>query len=317
MSITPIPIGQPTFLNMPRCEDLSTLDADIAIIGVPFTVPYDLAASRQVSSNAPEKIRKHSNRLAAFLQHHDFDFDGPPLGDGTIKIVDCGDVTMQPGAFDENAEATRKVIDMILSKGAVPFVLGGDHAVPIPVFKAYENHKKIHIVQVDAHIDWREERNGVHEGLSSVMRRGAELPWVTGMTQVGIRTAGSARTEEFEAAKAYGATLIGAREVHERGIQAVLDQIPDGENYYITLDADGLDPSIAPGVRSQAFNGLTYQETFDLFHGVAQKGPIVGFDVVEVVPQFDIGGITSFLSARIILNTFASMIRSGQFGDRL
>lgn len=314
MLTVPVTEGRPAFLGMPRCKDLDSLVADIAIIGVPFTVPYDLAASRQVSSRSPEVIRKQSQRLAAFLHHHDYDFGGPVLGDGTVRIVDCGDVAMTPGAYEANAEATRAAVAAILKKDAVPVVLGGDHAVPIPVFKAYEDQSPIHIVQIDAHIDWRDERNGVVEGLSSVMRRASEMPWVSGMTQIGIRTAGSARTEEFEAAVQYGATIIGARELHREGVQAALDKIPDGERYYITLDADGLDPSIAPGVRSQAFGGLTYEETFDLIAGVAQKGPITGFDIVEVVPEFDIGKMTSFLAARILLNTFGAMVRNGQFG---
>lgn len=316
VQITPVPTGQPTFLDAPRCGDLSRLDADIAVIGVPFTVPYDLAASRQVSSTAPQKVRRHSNRLVAFLDHHDFDLGGPPLGDGQIRIVDCGDVTMIPGAFEENARATQDAIQEILDQGAIPFTIGGDHAVPIPVFRAYEQHGPMHIVQVDAHIDWREERNGVHEGLSSVMRRASELSWVSGMTQIGIRTAGSARTREFEDAIAYGATLVGAKELHEQGVSAALDKIPDGARYYITFDADGLDPSIAPGVRSQAFGGVTYFESLELISGVAAKGPIVGFDMVEIVPEFDVGGMTSFLAARIMLNTIGAIVYNGQLGRR-
>lgn len=310
--ISPVSLGRPTFLGVPRCEDLPLLEADIAVVGVPYTVPYDLAASRQVSSPAPEAIREQSQRFVAFLHHHDFDFGGPVLGHGVVRIVDCGDVAMEPGQQDANAQMTQEVIRAILDRGALPFVLGGDHATPIPVFKAFEQHGPIYIVQIDAHIDWREERNGVREGLSSVMRRASEMPWVSGMTQMGIRGVGSARTQDFEDAVTYGAQLIGARELHEQGVAAALSRIPDAANYYITLDADGLDPAIAPGVRSQAFGGVTYSEMFDLVRGLAGKGRIVGFDVVEVVPSVDVEHMTSFLAARIMLNTIGEIVRAGQ-----
>jgi agmatinase len=297
---------------MPRCDDLEALDADVAILGVPYTVPYDLTASRQVSSPAPAAIREQSQRLVAFLHHHDFEFDGPVLGDGRIRIVDCGDVAMEPGEYEANARMTQEVIRAILDRGARPFVLGGDHAVPIPIFKAFERSGPIYIVQIDAHIDWREERNGVREGLSSVMRRASEMPWVNGLAQVGIRGVGSARTAEVDDALSSGALLIGARELHERGVTAALAKIPDAAQYYITVDADGFDPTIAPGVRSQVFDGVTYREALDLIRGVAAKGPIVGFDLVEVVPHLDVGNMTSFLAARIALNTIGEIVRTGQ-----
>lgn len=312
--ITPVPKGRPTFLAMPRCHDLGALEADVAIVGVPYTVPYDLAASRQYSGPAPAAIREQSQRLAPFLLHHDFDFDGPILASRDVRIVDCGDVAMRPGEYAANAAMTTAVIRAILDRGVVPLVLGGDHAVPIPVFQAYERHGPLHVIQIDAHIDWRDERNGVREGLSSPMRRASELPWVRGMTQIGIRGVGSARTQDVEDARAYGALLIGARDVREQGVAAVLRRIPDAERYYITFDADGLDPAIAPGVRSLSFGGLAYHEALQLLQGVARKGRIVGFDFVEVAPDLDVANLTSLLAARMVLNTIGALAHTGQIG---
>jgi agmatinase len=144
------------------------------------------------------------------------------------------------------------------------------------------------------------------------MRRASEMPWVTGMAQIGIRGAGSARAQEFEDARAYGSVIVGARDLHERGVAAALDQIPDGRRYYITFDADGLDPSLAPAVRSPAFGGVTYFQALDLLRGVARKGPIVGFDIVEVVPSIDVGNMTSLVAARMVLNAIGAMAHAGQ-----
>lgn len=313
--VTPIRSGHPTFLDAPRCDDLATLEADIAIIGVPYTVPYGLAGSRQVSSTAPETIRAASERFVAFLSHYDYDFGGPIMAGRTVRIVDCGDVAMQPGQYEANALQTTAVINAILDRGAVPIILGGDHAVPNPVFKAYQGREPIYIVQIDAHIDWRDERDGVREGLSSPMRRASEMEWVSGMAQIGIRGVGSARPRDFEDAYAYGSLIIGAQELHESGAQAVLDRIPASASYYITFDADGLDPTIAPGVRAVAHGGVTYYEALKLLRGVAQKGRIAGYDFVEVAPSLDVNNMTSHVAARMTLNMIGAMAHAGQIGS--
>lgn len=313
--IIPVPANRPTFLAMPRCTDLTMLEADVAIIGVPYTVPYDLAASRQPSSTAPAAIREASQRLIAFLHHHDYDFGGPVLAGRDVRIIDCGDVAMQPGQYDANARQTTDVIRTLLDRSVVPIVLGGDHAVPIPVFRAYEGREPIYLVQIDAHIDWRDERNGVRQGLSSPMRRASEMPWVNGMGQLGIRGVGSARTQDFKDAHAYGSIIVGAQELHEVGVAAVLARIPDQERYYVTFDADALDPSIAPAVRSPAYGGVTYFEATNLLRGVAGKGRVVGFDFVEVVPALDLRDATSFLAARLILNMIGAIAHAGHIGS--
>jgi len=310
----PVTSGRPTFLDMPRCTDLAALDADIAVVGIPFSTPYDMTASRGDCSAAPDAIRMQSLRLARFLTHYDYDFGGDIFAGRAVRIVDCGDVAMTPGAFEVNNQAATDVVRAILDRGAVPVVLGGDHAIPIPVHRAYEGRKPFCLVQIDAHLDWRDERNGVRDGLSSPMRRASELPWVRGMAQIGLRSIGSARQIEFDDARAYGSVLIGAEELHQLGVAAALARIPAAERYYITFDADSLDPAIAPGTRALAFGGVTYSEATNLLRGIATKGTVVGFDFVEVAPALDVGNMTSFLAARLILNMIGAFAHSGQIG---
>jgi agmatinase len=314
--IDPIPTGEPSFIDAPRCSDLSTLEADIAVIGVPNGWPYDMAAVTSPSSPAPRTIRQQSNRYAPFLTHFDWDFDGPLFAGREIRVVDCGDVLMLPGQFAENSRCTTAVVNAILDRGAIPIVLGGDHAIPIPVFRAFEGRGDMVVVQLDAHIDWREERNGVTEGLSSTMRRASEMPWITGMAQIGLRGIGSARQPEADDARAYGSVLIRAEEVHEQGFEAIVRRIPPSPRYYITFDADGLDPAIAPGVNDPGFGGLTYYEATNLLKGIASKGKVVGFDFVEVVPSADILDLTSLLAARLTLNLMGALVHQGQVGNR-
>jgi agmatinase len=313
--IDPIPTGEPSFIDAPRCADLAALEADFAVIGVPNGWPYEMAAVTSPSSTAPRAIREQSNRYAKFLAHFDWEFDGALFGDREVRVVDCGDVTMVPGEFAENSRRTTAAINAILDRGAIPIVLGGDHAIPIPVFRAYEGRGDMVIVQLDAHIDWRDERHGIREGLSSTMRRASEMPWVTGMAQIGLRGIGSARQQEVDDARAYGSVLVRAEEVHERGVEEILLRIPSSDRYYVTFDADGLDPAIAPGVNAPGFGGLTYYEATNLLRGVARKGRVVGFDFVEVVPSVDVQNLTSLLAARLTLNVMGAVVREGQVGQ--
>ncbi len=313
--IDPIPTGEPSFIDAPRCTDLASLEADFAVIGVPNGWPYEMAAVTSPSSSAPRAVREQSNRYASFLSHFDWDFDGPLFAGRDVRVVDCGDVAMVPGEFAENSRRTTAVVNAILDSRAIPIVLGGDHAIPIPVFRAYEGRGEMTIVQLDAHIDWREERNGIVEGLSSTMRRASEMPWVTGMAQIGLRGAGSARQQEVDDARAYGSVLVRAEEVHEQGVDEILRRIPSADRYYITFDADGLDASIAPGVGAPAFGGLTYYEATNLLRGVARKGRVVGFDIVEVVPSADVQHLTSLLAARLTLNLMGALVNEGRLGQ--
>ena len=312
--VNPVPSGRPTFLDVPRCADLDALDAHVAVIGVPFSVPYNLHYS-SLASMAPQAIRQQSLRyVPAYLERYDYDFGGELLAGRSVKIVDCGDVAIVPGGWEENSRNTTAAIRAILDRAAVPLVLGGEHSIPIPVMRAYEGRGPFCVVQIDAHIDWRDEVNGVREGLSSPMRRASEMPWVSGMAQIGIRGFGSARKQEFDDAWKYGTVIVGAEELHRVGVEDVLRRVPAAERYYITFDADGLDPSIAPGVMAPAPGGVTYFEATNLLKGVAAKGKIVGFDFVEVIPALDLGNLTSRLAVRLILNFIGALAHTGQVG---
>jgi agmatinase len=312
--IIPVPAERPTFLKATRCEDLDALDADVAIIAMPYTVPYDLAWSRQPSSLAPAALREQSLRLADRLHHYDFEFSGDLFGGRTVRIVDCGDVWERPGEYEENSRMATAVLKKILERGALPIILGGDHATTIPMMRAYEGRGPICVVHLDAHLDWRDEINGVHDGLSSPMRRASELPWVTSMIQIGLRGIGSARQREVDDAEAFGSVRVRAEELHRIGVEAILERVPAAEHYYISLDTDVIDPAIAPGINALAFGGIDYFEATNLLRGIVAKGKLVGFDLVEIAPGKDVMDLTSQLGVRLILNLLGALAHGGQIG---
>jgi agmatinase len=131
-----------------------------------------------------------------------------------------------------------------------------------------------------------------------------------------LRAQGSGRPEELRAAKAYGSELITAYELHDVGMDAVLARIPDGGNYYLTIDADGLDPSVMPAVAGPAPGGVTFLQARKLIHGLVKKGRVVGMDIVEIQPEKDVNQISCITAGRLILNLIGSAIRAGYFDNR-
>jgi len=306
-----------SFLGVPVEADLDRLNADIAVLGIPYCAPYAMDQVANDQSRAPAYIRSQSRQFSDGPDHWDFDLGGPLLDGDTPRIVDCGDVRGIPGDLAGNLRRAEDAVGAIRNVGAVPLVIGGDHGATVPVLRAYAGAPEITLVHVDAHLDWRDEVNGVRDGYSSPIRRASELPWVGRIVQIGLRGTGSARRQEVEAARAYGAELVTAERVHRDGIDRVLDLIPAGQSYYLTIDADGLDPTIMPGVCAPVPGGLTFPQIQRLIHGLADRGRVVGMDVVEVAPSFDsANAITAVTAGRLFVNMIGAMVRAGHFQQR-
>ena len=314
-SITP-----PTrsFAGLPVCTQLNELDADIAIIGIHYISPYpqrsSATAAKIMAESAPDAIRRQSARFIDHLGNYDFDFNDVLLAGQKIRMVDCGDVDKQTGGGGQTAENITAAIRTLLTRGAVPVVLGTDEGGAIAVMRAYDICDALCVVHIDAHIDWRDERHGVREGYSSVMRRASEMPWIKAMAQVGLRGIGSARQQEIDDALAFGSVFIRARDVHREGVDAAVDKIPAADHYLITIDADAFDTAIAPGVLFPTPGGLTFDETADLVRGIALKGSIAGINLFEVRPELDMNHLTASSAAQLVINFIGTLAHSGQIG---
>ncbi|WP_137391568.1 agmatinase [Rhodoligotrophos defluvii] len=306
--------GHKSFLFSEVSTDLDNLQADIAFLGIPYGAPYSMEDVNNEQSRAPFAVRQASDRAVRSLERYDFDIGGPLLQGKDIRLVDVGDVPGNMHDFDEHFRRSETAVRKILKAGALPLVIGGDHAITIPVLRAYEGRGPITLVQIDAHIDWRDDFNGVRQGLSSTIRRASEMAHIDQIFQIGLRAQGSARPEEVEAALDYGAHLITAYELHDVGMDEVLNRIPDGGNYYLTVDADGMDPSVMPAVAGPAPGGVTFPQARKLIHGLANKGRVVGMDIVEILPAIDVNRITSIVAGRLFVNMIGATIRAGYYG---
>ena len=288
-----------SFGKYPICTNLDELDADIAIIGV----PYDMGTQwRSGTRFGPRSIREGST-LYSFGLNGSYDperdtmFLAPPL-----KIVDCGDVDMVHGDLQQSFENIEAAVRKIVSKGALPVVLGGDHSITIPVAQALDTLGPLCAIQIDAHLDWADERSGQRFGHGSPMRRMAEMDHINEMAQLGIRGIGSSIKGDFDAAREYGSVIISPKQMREIGIEGVLSRLPKGARYFLTIDVDGLDPSICPGTGTPSPGGITYDEANELLEAIANHGDVVAFDFVEVAPTYDPTGMTGQTASRLILD---------------
>lgn len=304
--------GVGTFLDFPLQTNLAQLGADFAVLGVPFGMPYEAGPSDQ--SRAPDALRGASSPadIRYTREHFDFDLGGYLLDGRDIAVVDCGNVTadpVDPAAHYRRAEAAAR---HIYAAGAILIGVGGDHGITIPLVRALDVlDEPVTLVHVDAHLDWRDEIDGVTDGYSSPIRRASELDWIESIVQVGMRGIGSARREEVDAARAYGAEIVTAYELHAEGMDAVLERIPGSGPFYLTIDADGVDPALMPGVMAPTPGGLDWFQLRTLVHGLAAKGRVAGMDIVEIAPGFDVRKLTLINAERLICNFIGASVRAG------
>jgi agmatinase len=258
---------------------------------------------------AADAIRRASQDDVPNVEHWDFDLGGPLFDGGPICCIDAGDVPTVAHDNVGNRDLIEAKTREILALSAVPLMLGGDDSVVIPFLAGFADVGPIWILQIDAHIDWRDEVRGERYGYSSPMRRASEMTHVAGMVQVGMRSVGSARQEEVHAARQYGSHIVTARDVHALGIDVALRRIPEGSHVVITLDCDGLDPGIMPGVVARTPGGLTYSQVIDLIADVGGRATIVGFDLVELYPPADFDGLSALTASRLLVNAIAAIVR--------
>jgi len=231
------------------------------------------------------------------------------LPSDSIGAADLGDLAYEEAEPAKNRDRIRDTVRAIVERGAVPVVIGGDDSVPIPVFQAFAGHGPLTLVQIDAHIDWRDEVAGERLGLSSTMRRASEMAQIERIIQVGQRGIGSARVSDFEDARRYGVRFVPASALDGSGTDSVVELVPKGRPVIIDFDCDALDPAIMPGVIAPTPGGLSYWQAIRILHGVAARAPVAAFSLVEFMPQRDIAGLGAQTAARILCNVLGLIAR--------
>ncbi len=299
-------VGISTFGKNPYQPDWDNIAADVAVMGA----PYDFGTQwRSGARFGPRSIREAST-LFAFGHGgvYDHEDDVVYLPADTTRIIDIGDADIVHTDTVRSHANIEFGVRKILAAGALPVVMGGDHSITIPCINAFSDHGPLHVVQIDAHLDFVDERHGVRLGHGSPLRRAAEKPYVTGQSQFGIRNVSSTAREGYEDARRMGSDILSVRQFRKMGVAAALERVPKGARYYLTIDIDGFDPSIAPGTGTPSHGGFLYYEVLEFIDGLTKRGTIVGLDLVEVAPDYDHTGTTAILAAQILTNTIARIL---------
>ncbi len=292
-------VGIATFGKRRYVEDWGAIEADVAILGAPFDFGTQFRAGARFG---PRAVREASTLFSfGHAGAYDHEDDCVYLGPD-VTIVDIGDADIVHTDTEKSHANIETGVRAILDAGALPVVIGGDHSVNIPCVRAFAGRGPIHILQIDAHLDFVDERHGVRHGHGNPMRRAAEQEHVTGITALGIRNVSSTTQEGYEAARAMGDDILSVRQVRRLGVEGVLARIPKGARLYITIDIDGFCPSIAPGTGTPSHGGFLYYEVLEILQAAARSHEVVGIDLVEVAPDYDPTGSTAILAAQVLLN---------------
>ena len=292
-------VGISTFGKRPYVADWSAIDADIAILGAPFDFGTQFRAGARFG---PRAVREASTLFSfghagAYDHEDDVTYMGPD-----VRMVDIGDADIVHTDTETSHANIEKGVRAILRAGALPVTIGGDHSINIPCIRAFDDQGPIHILQIDAHLDFVDIRHGVRHGHGNPMRRAAEKDYVTGITALGIRNVSSTTKEGYDAARTMGDDILSVRQVRKLGPDATAARIPAGARVYVTIDIDGFCPSIAPGTGTPSHGGFLYYEVLEILQQVANTHDIVGIDLVEVAPDYDRDGTTAILAAQVLLN---------------
>ena len=292
-------VGIPTFAKKPYISNWEKISADIAIIGAPFD------AGTQYRSGArfgPRGVREGST-LFSFGHSGAYDHEDDAVYlDDSVRIVDLGDADIVHTQTEKSHSNIEYAVRCALNAGALPVVIGGDHSVNIPCINAFDQSKHFFVVQIDAHLDFVNERHGVKNGHGNPMRRAAEKDYVEGLLQVGIRNVSSTAKVGYEDAKKMGSDILSVRQARRIGLRQVAERLPNGSNVYVTIDIDAFCPSIASGTGTPSHGGFLYYEVLELLKEISIRHKVIGLDLVEVAPDYDPTGSTQILAAQILMN---------------
>ena len=292
-------VGVRTFLGTPYVANLDDLHADFAVLGVPFDEgTWGWPGERYGPRGMRESSQEYNHDLAEGFYYID--------GDRTVlkgkHWVDVGDVPVMPTVPSQTDDEITEMVRKIRSKGAFPIILGGDHSITFPILRAVD--VPVTVIHFDAHLDtW----NGAPGNLdhASWVNRAVELPNVKKVVQLGQR--GLANDEEaMRNARKDHTTIITGEQIHLKGVEWALSQVPQSENIYITFDVDVMDPTLAPGTGTLEPDGLNFSEIDGLLKGVTAKGRLVGMDIVEVNPMRDSSTRTEQTAIRLLVDTLGA-----------
>ena len=285
--------GPGTFMRLPAAE--STVGLDAAFIGVPLDIG---TSNRPGARLAPREIRDESRMIRPYnMATRAAPFD-------SLMVADIGDVPINTFNLAHSVEIIEKFYDGVLTEDCVPMSIGGDHTIALPILRAIaKKHGPVGLVHIDAHGDINDEMFGEKITHGTPFRRAVEEGLLsTGrVVQIGLRATGYA-ADDFDWSRNQGFLVVQAEECWHKSLTPLMHDVRErlGEGpVYLSFDIDGLDPAFAPGTGTVEIGGLTSAQGIEIIRG-CQGLEVVGCDLVEVSPPFDLSRNTSLLAANLL-----------------
>jgi len=292
--------GPATLFRLPTQSTARGLD--IAIIGVPL----DIGTSNRAGARfGPRQIRAES----ALIRPYGMATRAAPFD--SFQVADMGDVALNTFNLASSMKIIEEFYSSVLEHSVKPLSIGGDHTIALPILRAlHKKHGKMALIHVDAHADVNDEMFGEKVAHGTIFRRALEEGLVDGnkMVQIGLRGTGYT-AEDFDWTRLQGAVVVEAAACWYHSLAPLMsemrERIGPETPTYLTFDIDGLDPSVAPGTGTPEIAGLTAAQGVEIIRGTFGTN-LVGADLVEVSPPYDVSGNTSLLAANLLFEMLCS-----------
>ena len=285
--------GPVTMMRLPAQEAADGLDA--CFVGVPF----DIGTSNRAGARfGPRQIRAES----ALIRPYNMATRAAPFD--SLQVADIGDVAINTFNLSKSMTIIERFYDGIAKAKCRPLTLGGDHTIVLPILRALKKvHGPIGVVHIDAHADINDTMFGEPIAHGTPFRRLVEEGLVDPkrVVQIGLRATGYA-ADDFDWSREQGFRVVQAEECWYHSLAPLMVEVREQVNggpVYISFDIDGVDPAFAPGTGTPEIGGLTVPQALEILRG-CRGLEIVGCDLVEVAPPYDLTGNTSLLAANLL-----------------
>jgi len=292
--------GPATMFRLPTQPTADGLD--VAIVGVPLDIG---TSNRSGTRFGPRQIRAESTLIRPYgMATRAAPFE-------SFRVADVGDVPLNPFNLTDSVQIIERYYDALLQFDVKPLSMGGDHTISLPILRAlHKKHGRMALIHIDAHADVNDEMFGEKVAHGTIFRRALEEGLVEGsrMYQIGLRGTGYS-AEDFDWTRSQGAVVVEAAACWYQSLEPLMQQVREriGNRMptYLTFDIDGLDPSVAPGTGTPEIAGLTAAQGLEIIRGAFGTN-LVGADLVEVSPPYDLTGNTSLLAANLLFEMLCS-----------
>ncbi len=297
--------GPTTMMRLPTQTTAEGLDA--CFVGVPMDIG---ASNRSGTRHGPRQIRAES----VMLRPYNMATGAAPFE--AMQVADIGDVPINTFDLKKTVDIITAFYDGVLASGTIPLTLGGDHTLTWPILRAMKKrHGPVALIHVDAHADINDEMFGEKVAHGTPFRRAVEdgLLRCDQVFQIGLRGTGYS-PEDFNWSRQQGFNVVQAEECWHKSLTPLMEKVRakiGDAPVYLSYDIDSLDPAFAPGTGTQEIGGLTIWQGMEIIRGCAGLN-LVGCDLVEVSPPYDLAGTTALVAANLLYEMLCVLPKSEQ-----